>query len=365
LSRIAIIDTAIDPGRIGGKSIEYIDLTTEPDDADGGEASHGDMCAMILNHCAGTEYELINIRILDHAGGHGSKAFGEIENLAKALALCIELKADVVSLSAVSSILSDSKRLYGVTLELAERAVIVSSLDNSRYMTLPTGYPHVVGVRADRSGLLQPGGIAYKADDPFGANIYANCDFAFLRELGRRPSNSFAVPVAAAYASDLLYKGRTAKQVRSDMGELPPYPDDEGDGSQVQPPAPEGGIPVVFIADRSADACLLLMDALFDRHGVQSSALSLAEGAYDVRVRRIGGPAGLMEGLRFMERHYKTDLIFITGAVSLPEGVRRNAEIDVDIHKQRDGTTALEYEGEREEVPDEQAADRLHDILAG
>jgi hypothetical protein len=109
LSRIAIIDTAVNAGYIGGGAIEYINLCggREYDDCADGQLNHGTLCAMVLDYCA-KDYDLVNMRIFNE---NKAKVFGEIGTLAEALRLCIKLNVNAVSLSAVSSILSDSKYL--------------------------------------------------------------------------------------------------------------------------------------------------------------------------------------------------------------------------------------------------------------
>ena len=99
MSRIAIIDTAIDPKHIGGRHVELIDLCGGDSIGDYQGISHGTMCAMARDRCA-SNYELINIRIFE---SNGAKVFGEIGKLAEALGMCRGLNIDVVSLSAVSS----------------------------------------------------------------------------------------------------------------------------------------------------------------------------------------------------------------------------------------------------------------------
>ena len=50
VSRIAIIDTAVDSAFIGGKPVERIDLCGAADNSDG-KTSHGTLCAIVLEHC--------------------------------------------------------------------------------------------------------------------------------------------------------------------------------------------------------------------------------------------------------------------------------------------------------------------------
>ncbi len=40
--------------------------------------------------------------------------------------------------------------------------MIVSALDNDRYVTVPASYPFVVGVQSDREQYLHPGELAYQ-----------------------------------------------------------------------------------------------------------------------------------------------------------------------------------------------------------
>jgi hypothetical protein len=356
MSRIAIIDTAIDSSYIGGRAVEHINLCGESGGADSGEIGHGTLCAMVLEHCA-RDYELVNIQIFAESRG---KVFGEIGALAKALALCVELKIDVVSLSAVSSILSDSKHIYDITEQLSRSAVVVSALDNKRFMSVPTGYPCVLGVRSDGAGALMPGELAYSEDDPFGANIYANCNFALLRERGCPPSNSFAVPVAAAYVNGLLNQGMTISDIGSAVRALRPYPA-QAEHAALCDPAATRGIPIIFLAD--GNLCRALMDGLYEKYDVQSTALSLIDGEFDVRIKKVNRMDAILDDMRFMKRHYKTDLIFVIGKQDIDEKIRRDLDVDIELTRYDDGRTAISYESERELEFNSSLPDRLHEIL--
>lgn len=364
LSKIAIIDTAIDATRIGGKLFEFVNLCASSDVFNDADINHGTICAMLLDFCADSTYELVNIQIFDNAREKVAKNSSEIGKLAEALQLCWELKVDIVSLSAVSSILSDSKYLYDVTKKLSKRAVIVCSLDNMRYITVPASYPHVLGVSADVGRLLSPGGIAYKMDDPLGANVYANCDFCFLRKRRHWSSNSFAVPVVAAYVNNLLNQGYSISEAKSKLRKLPLYSFDVDGNTSSMMLSSEMETPVVFFSDESTVTCGLLMDALFEKYEVQSAALSFVDGQYDVRVKKIEVGGLLKEDLRYMEKHYKTDIIFIIGLESQLEKTGQVVEIDVTLLKKRDGKTFIKYESGQESVHTAMIPDRLHDILS-
>ena len=103
----------------------------------------------MLDHCL-ENYELVSIQVLPDDSGRKGKTAGDIRDLEAALKLCTQLEVDVVNLSAVSSLLSDSKYLYDAAKRLSQKAVIVSALDNDRYVTVPASYPFVVGVQSDR-----------------------------------------------------------------------------------------------------------------------------------------------------------------------------------------------------------------------
>jgi hypothetical protein len=358
LRRIAIIDTAIDPEYIGGRSIEHFNLCGINNHSNY-VISHGTLCAMVLDACA-SDYELVNIQIFRD---NKIKVFGEIALLAEALKLCRELKVDVVSLSAVSSVLSDSKYLYDITRELARNTVIVSALDNGRYVTVPTSYPHVLGVMSDVAGLLSPGEIAYHADDPFCANIYANCDFPFLRERHYGPSNSMAVPVVAAYVNDMLNRGQSIPEIESLLRNLDPYPMSKEQEAIYYPVRPiEKEIPVVFLADETTEKCGLLMNSMHEKYEVQSTALSLVEGPYDVRIKTVKDLRTIKEDLHFMEHHYKTDMIFIIGRENLLDEIQKKINIDVKLIC-RDGRTWINYDNGHGTELNSEVSDRLYEIL--
>lgn len=359
MSRIAIIDTAIDLKYIGGKAVEHINVCEGNKTDIDQEISHGTSCAMVLDHCA-SDYELVNIQIFRDKK---AKVYGEIDILARALELCRELKVDIVSLSAVSSILSDSKYLYDITSDLAKNTVIVSSLDNKRYVTVPTSYPHVLGVRSDVAGLLSPGEIAYCKNDPFGAQIYANCNFAFLREQHFGPSNSLAVPVVAAYVNNLLNQGQSISNIEHHLKNLKTYPISIEQESRCYPARYiETEIPVVFILDDTSKLCKDIMDNLYEKYEVQSTALSIIEESYDVRIKKIKDSETILEDLHFMEHHYKTDVIFIIGGENLLEEVEKAIEIDVKLICQGDHT-CIKHENGQELALNSSVSDRLHEIL--
>ena len=365
MSKIAIIDTAIDSKLIGNKAIKSINLcggeTSILDDCGNHEVTHGTLCAMVLNHCA-SDYELLNIQIFND---NSVKVFGQIELLANALRLCRDLKVDIISLSAVSSILSDSKKILDTTLELSRDSVIVSALDNARYITIPTSYPHVLGVSNDNAGLLKPGEIAFCPDNPFGVNIYANSDFDFLHHYECGPSNSLAVPVVVAFINDLLNRGKTKTEIEIMLQSLKPYPlrNEHIDRDRLPRPA-RVEIPIVFAVFESTTICSAMMDSLFDQYEVQSSALSFVEGDYDIRIQTVVDIECVESELCFMENHYKTDLIFIIGSENHLNEIKDKIEIDVELIQRSDCKTLFRYDTGDMLVSNFDVVYRLHNLLS-
>jgi hypothetical protein len=364
VSKIAIIDTSIDIDLIDRKNIQGINLcgenarnTTKSKDR---EISHGTLCAMVLNHCA-LDYELINIRIFDD---NKEKVYGDIERLAEALKVCRELEVDVVSLSAVSSILSDSRNIYDISRKLSEKALVVSALDNAQYITVPTSYPHVLGVQHDYAGLLLPGDIKSCVDNPFGIDVYANCDFDFLQKYESGPSNSLAVPVVAAYIGNLLNEGVTKKEAESILRNLKQYPLDSGFYKRYLPEKrTDREIPIIFVEDDSNEFCIELMDSFLLKFDVQTSTLSGCERHSDIRIQTVKNFNNIQNELRFMENHYKTDLIFIVAnECTLPE-ICDKIDIDIKLLRQEFGKTLVQHEYGQIIESNSKLVDKLHELL--
>lgn len=363
MSRIAILDTGIEPSRLHCKS--FVSYKICSDVEDGGDArSHGTVCAFVLDYFA-SDYDLVSIQVMPHTceEGHG-KPMGSIGHLREGLLLCAELGADIVCMSAVSSILSDSAYLYDEVKELSRRSILVSALDNRRFMTIPTGYPFVVGVQADRKNLLSPGEVAYRERDAFCANLYANCDIELLRHLGYAPSNSFAVPVAAARMNDWINRGEDIEKVFRRMRR---YPERSGQ-EDVRPW--EGGlrrdIPLILMSGTDDGqvyrVCRAAMDELYRSFQVQAAAICSMEGDYDIRFRMAASAEGMCRELLFMEYHYKTDLIFLAVGEKEREAAAGRIPADVEILVCGDSAQLL-YEGGRMEGSVRCIAEWLCEIL--
>lgn len=369
MSKVVLLDTSVDPLNLHCRTFQSHQICRE--DAPGIESasgrmpacSHGTLCAGILDEFA-VDYELISIQILPDRGGRGEKPAGTVEHLREGLALCLELEADIVCLSCVSSVLSDSARLYPVVRELTKQAVLVSALDNRRYMTVPTGYPFVVGVQSDIRNCLGPGELAWSNADKLSAQVYANCRTDLLRRWNCAPSNSFAVPVAAARINDWVNR---KEDVWERLKSLKPYPAAAG-REYWEIPGLREDIPLVLLYSQGEEevgrVCLEIMDQLYEKYQIQTSALCLGKHAFDIRFRRLAPAERIAEEVAFMEGHYRTDLIFITAEEAECADILSTVEVDARIRilKAPSGVRILTGQGEAEGAVGD-SADLLYKLL--
>lgn len=362
MSKIAILDTGISPRGLHCKTFRSYPVCRREYEEPRGRASHGTICARILDEFA-SDYELIGIQILPNDGEDRGKPMGLIEHLREGLLLCRELDPQIICLSAVTSILSDSKYLYPIARELSKRQTIVAALDNQRYMTIPTCYPFVAGVQADIANHLQPGEAAYYAKDRFYARIYANCGRELLRPYHCSPSNSFAVPVAAARINEWINQG---VEVKAALRTLRPYPGEEGAELLTRDEGLRQDLPVVAIwgaeERETYAACRSAIEALHARHQVQACALCSLKMEYDIRFRRLSVTEPMIGELFFMEYHYKTDLIFI--AVREHERDKLLSQVTPDMEIRILGSSAcFLYEDQQAQGSVQEIADKIVQIL--
>lgn len=363
MGRIALLDTAVDPGRIHCKAFSSYRICEAGRQAEGSAISHGTACAMVLDQFA-SDYELVHIQILSEPDVPGKKPMGDVRCLKEGLSLCRKLGVDIISLSAVSSLLSDSGCLLPILQELSEKSIIVSALDNRHYITIPASYPFAVGVQSDPEGLLCPGELAYQSKDIFGAGLYANCDMQMLKKMGIFPSNSFAVPVAVARINEWVDNGMDVWQC---IRQLKPYRQTARQQEEFWERQDRiRDLPVVLVsgADGGAvyAACQKAMDCLYLQHEVQTCALCSMDGGLDIRFRKRNPLRTIDTELAFMESHYKTDLVFVAAAAEEKEGITQALEVDIAIAV--DGSNALySFEGNRLVTPVSQIAESVYRIL--
>lgn len=330
MSKIAIIDTGISPAGLHCQSFKSYNIYGKQI-SESNLHSHGTSCAKVLDYCT-SEYELISIQILPACTEPGKKTFGQIKNLKKALMLCAELIPDIICLSSVSSLLSDSQYLYDISKKLSEKATIISALDNKQYITVPSSFPFVMGVQSDRMNILPPGDVGYHQQDPFFAPYYANCNFHFIQDYHCTPSNSLAVPVVAAYMNNKINQGISPKQA---MNYMKPYPRKKDVLSNTFSLITEYEPPLVFVHGSqqfdSFYACQSTMDELYAIYGVQSAGVCTAIPKYDIRFRKLNSVYSIKKDVEFIRRHYKTDIIFLVTDDDIPDTVCEQLCLDMKI----------------------------------
>ena len=170
-----------------------------------------------------------------------------------------------------------------------------------------------------------------------------------------------AVPVVVAFINDLLNRGKTKAKIEIMLQRLKPYPlKNEHVYQNRLPRRAKDEIPIVFAVFESTTICRDLMDSLFDKYEVQSSALSFVEGHYDIRIQTIVDIECIQSDLCFMENNYKTDLIFIIGSESHLNEIRDRIEIDVELIQRSDCKTMFRYDTGDMLVPNFDVVYRLH-----
>lgn len=171
------------------------------------------------------------------------------------------------------------------------------------------------------------------------------------------------MPVVAAYANNLINQGEKISNIKFLLQNLKPYPLIKREEASRFSSSDTREIPYVFIVDYETKTCCALMNSFYEKYEVQSAALSFTEGPYDVRVRTVNSIENIQRDLYFMERHYKTDIIFIIGNEFILSKVRQNIVIDVELVCKSDGQALICYEDNIECGIISNIPDRLHEIL--
>lgn len=354
MSRIVLIDTKIDASLLRCSSFAAYDVTGSPSQPSG-RLSHGTACALVLDHCT-EDYSLISVEAFSDSAA-GQKPRGSIEALRDALQLCLDLQPDIVSLSAGSTTLSNSSLIAGLCMEICRKSVFVAALDNLRYVTVPASYPFVFGVQSDRAGLLAPGQLACRPGDLFGAELYANCAFDFLTRYGCTPSNSLAVPVAAASINQLLNAGAAPEHLFS---ALPVYDIDAMREVASFPQGPAGNPPVVLLEGGAVRLCQGLMDALQQEYDIEAAGVSPHDIPEDIRIRHVKQSGSLLNAVQFVRQHYKADIILVA-AEAEAAGAQLEPDVRISLHA---SSAELQYDNCRCAVPVGRLAGELCHILS-
>ena len=124
-------------------------------------------------------------------------------------------------------------------------------------------------------------------------------------------------------------------------------------------------IPVAVLVYENDDAalpCWKILDGMF-KEEIQATALSVFPGEYDVRIRRTDSADDIPRELRFMQAHYKTDIVFV--AVRQEELFRFENEIEIDLFGRVHGDTIeIECEEQTVTVPTDKAIETIYNLLS-
>ncbi len=369
MSRIVIIDSYVDHTQVKANSFEYINLCGDVCSKNiTDRITHGTACAMVLDKCT-SDYDLINIQVLPNFQKGYAKTFGTIQILIEAMDICLDMDIDIVSMSIGSSILSDSKKLYAKVEALSKKAVVVAALDNNWYLTASASYPFVIGVQCDWENCVDVGAIAYAYDNIMGTNVYANCSFEMLNQIGECPSNSLAVPVVAAQINEWI---NTEKQysfkIFDKIKECNVYPKQKEAICKasdikvvVNKILDSPDVPSVYIESPDASLCITIMNWLADNEKIESCAIVRTIDKYDIRTQTLNTALLLSEQIQYMKWFYKTDIVFIQDTTVT---VSKKSELKYDvIIKHSENTACIMYDDEIEKVYIDDIARRLCEIL--
>lgn len=127
-------------------------------------------------------------------------------------------------------------------------------------------------------------------------------------------------------------------------------------------------IPLVLLCGQREEevcrVCREIMDQLYEKYQIQTSALCTGKHACDIRFRRLAPAERIAEEVAFMEGHYRTDLIFIAAEETECADILATVEVDARIRilKAPSGVRILSEQGEVEGAVGD-SADLLYKLL--
>lgn len=201
--KVAIIDDMLDEQYIK-KSIcvEHIKLCDSVSSSISYH-THATISALILSKLC-ENISILNIVILQDKFQKGN-----IDNLVKAIDICIAKEIDIISISLGSVLMTDSYKIEQIVKKaLKKKIIIVAAANNDNIFTVPASLPGVIGVRREITNFLPVGGFFWNELDRMGIQCTVNCNFKDLGIDNYIPSNSYAVPVIVAEIVNNFHKNR-------------------------------------------------------------------------------------------------------------------------------------------------------------
>jgi len=324
--RVTIIDDRIENERLSYPAVtEHLSYLTEKE-KDQEKPGHGTWIAQILLRYAKTPVCITNLQIL-----YDADVPVNLDRLTEVLKWCAEHETpDIIMISAASIDLYEEQELHeAIRRNTARGTVILAAGDNRQYRAVPACYPEVIGVCCDKRKRLQPGTYAVVKDDPIGIDVIANCDTEedeeeplcrqnrgkyINAETKEIPSNSYAVPVAAAVVCGLLKKGKREKE--EILQKLDRMSDRCNDQMEYALPkdSEDEQIRIRFVTgkDLTEDTCITLARECHDRYGYDTLIIGTGDKEtppYVIDRNQLDRWG--MDLPAFLQRHFQTEMVWL------------------------------------------------------
>lgn len=204
--KIAIIDEGIKTNKLNHPEYIKCQINMSKTNVTRDCGNHATQCARILENCA-EDYELIDIRMVENWNKPTN-----VKNVILALEKCIEEKVDFICLSAGTEYLSESRYFEKIMKQLEkEKIIVIASLSNQGYMTLPAVYENVLCVMMDWNHLLQAKDCVRIRHPFLGDIIVANIQ-DYSKQIDYLKGNSYAVPAIMGWILDKIKKRNIQKR---------------------------------------------------------------------------------------------------------------------------------------------------------
>jgi len=323
--RVTIIDDRIENERLSYPAVtEHLSYLTEKE-KDQEKPGHGTWIAQILLRYAKTPVCITNLQIL-----YDADVPVNLDRLTEVLKWCAEHETpDIIMISAASIDLYEEQELHeAIRCNAARGTVILAAGDNRQYRAVPACYPEVIGVCCDKKKRLEPGTCAVLKGDPLGIDVIANCDNEESEEEACHsknketdtndeakeiPSNSYAVPVAAATVCGFLENGIKEKgEILRKLELMSGRYIDQMD--YVLPKAAQDEqVRIRFITGKklTADSYISLARECHDRYGYDTLIIGSEDNdtaPYVIDWKKLDHWG--KELTVFLQRHYQTEMVW-------------------------------------------------------
>lgn len=205
---IAIVDDGVNEGYFDSLCLKHNVIITEDLNImerfgyDKYKISHGTICAAIIKKYCSTA-KLSSVKILNE------NMRSNVWRLINAIKWCIYNKVDIINLS-LGSVYSKDKSLIKKIIDKAYNngLIVVAAKSNDDIETYPACFNNVLGVKSDKSNILEEGQYIYNTEPEDGIEITACGKHKLMNYLGEEritPNwNSYAAPMISAIIADMM-----------------------------------------------------------------------------------------------------------------------------------------------------------------